>query len=230
MASNAAKFREIAEAEYEGMMLGATDSFMGMASANERAMDMMKVNTVETADVMRDAFTGWASSYSSTLTDMIWDSELTFDGILESFGRMLTQMVIQQNMTKLMGGAFDFFGAANAAGGVYSGKGISDYSGQVVDRPTLFPFARGVGLMGESGAEAILPLTRTSGGKLGVKSEGSVQIIINEAPPGTSVKKQQDGDITQYVINLAAASVAGHGSLGRAIEQTYGLSRSGRRS
>ncbi|MCU6272249.1 phage tail tape measure protein, partial [Escherichia coli] len=46
--------------------------------------------------------------------------------------------------------------------------GLSAYSGQVVSKPTLFPFARGAGLMGEAGPEAILPLRRGADGKLGV--------------------------------------------------------------
>lgn len=44
--------------------------------------------------------------------------------------------------------------------------------GGVVTRPTLFPTTRGMGLMGEAGKEAILPLT-TIGGKLGVSAVGS---------------------------------------------------------
>lgn len=63
---------------------------------------------------------------------------------------------------------------SNADGGVYSGAGISAYSGKVVSKPTVFPFAKGVGLMGEAGPEAILPLTRI-GGKLGVRAEGSTR-------------------------------------------------------
>jgi len=61
----------------------------------------------------------------------------------------------------------------NANGGVYSGKGISSYSGNVVSKPTVFPFAKGIGLMGEAGEEAILPLKRGSNGKLGVESSGA---------------------------------------------------------
>ncbi len=40
--------------------------------------------------------------------------------------------------------------------------------GGVLESPTLFRFARGVGLAGEAGPEAILPLARMSDGKLGV--------------------------------------------------------------
>jgi len=53
-----------------------------------------------------------------------------------------------------------------------------------VNKPTLFPFASGIGLMGEAGAEAIMPLKRTSSGDLGVQAEGgggnvTVNMTIN---------------------------------------------------
>ena len=89
---------------FDGVKMGATDSFMGMAEANDRAMEMIKDDTKSTSDFMKDAFTGWASSYSSTLNDMLWDSELTFNGILESFGKMLSQMVIQKGMVAAVEG------------------------------------------------------------------------------------------------------------------------------
>ena len=59
--------------------------------------------------------------------------------------------------------------AGYALGGVPGGPGISAYSNQVVSKPTLFPFGTGIGLMGEQGAEAIMPLSRDSSGRLGVK-------------------------------------------------------------
>ncbi|MCW1932609.1 hypothetical protein [Pararhodobacter zhoushanensis] len=61
----------------------------------------------------------------------------------------------------------------NANGNVFSGSpSLSAYSGQVVSRPTMFAFAKGAGVMGEAGPEAILPLRRGSDGKLGVASGG----------------------------------------------------------
>ena len=43
----------------------------------------------------------------------------------------------------------------NAKGGVYSSSDLSAYSGQVVDNPTFFAFAKGAGVMGEAGDHAI---------------------------------------------------------------------------
>ncbi|MBD2815237.1 phage tail tape measure protein [Xenorhabdus sp. Flor] len=75
----------------------------------------------------------------------------------------------------------------NAKGGVYQSTDLSQYSGQIVSSPTLFKFAKGGGLMGEAGPEAILPLKRGSDGKLGVQAMGStsnqtinhVNIVVN---------------------------------------------------
>ncbi len=58
-----------------------------------------------------------------------------------------------------------------AAGGVWDG-GIQKFaSGGVVNGPTMFGMKSGLGLMGEAGPEAILPLKRGSGGKLGVVAQ-----------------------------------------------------------
>lgn len=74
-----------------------------------------------------------------------------------------------------------------AHGNVFSGSGISSHSNSVVTGPTLFnfnsmagtgtppalrPFAKGAGLMGEAGWEAVMPLTRNSQGDLSVNAVG----------------------------------------------------------
>lgn len=81
-------------------------------------------------------------------------------------------------LTTLLGGLFGGgMGATTGMfyrkGGVQSGRGISAFSNSVVSRPTLFPFARGVGLMGEAGHEGILPLRRMPSGNLGVEASGA---------------------------------------------------------
>ena len=70
------------------------------------------------------------------------------------------------------GGAAPTGGPAAGMGAVFTPHGMSAFArGGVVDRPTIFPFANGTGLMGERGPEGILPLKRTASGELGVKSE-----------------------------------------------------------
>lgn len=56
-----------------------------------------------------------------------------------------------------------------AKGGVMDSPDLSRFRNGVVNSPTMFAFAKGAGLMGEAGHEAIMPLTRTADGNLGVR-------------------------------------------------------------
>lgn len=82
----------------------------------------------------------------------------------------------------LLGGLGSLFGGKgafpSAPGGLYAKggtflDGINGFSSQVVNRPTMFAFAKGSGLMGEAGPEAIMPLTRDASGRLGVSADVS---------------------------------------------------------
>jgi lambda family phage tail tape measure protein len=79
-------------------------------------------------------------------------------------------------LTSALGGLFGI-GGTFARGGAFgqAGEITAFASGGVVSRPTVFPFARGIGLMGEAGPEAILPLRRGRGGRLGVEASGEGQ-------------------------------------------------------
>jgi hypothetical protein len=61
----------------------------------------------------------------------------------------------------------------SALGNVFSDGNIVPFArGGVVREPTIFPFANGIGLMSEKEPEAIMPLRRTSSGRLGVEVAG----------------------------------------------------------
>jgi len=86
------------------------------------------------------------------------------------------------------GGVFDEYGRAArafAAGGMFAN--------QIVNSPTYFAHGGGLGLMGEAGPEAIMPLARMPDGDLGVKTAGggaSVTInIINNS--GAEARREE---------------------------------------
>lgn len=76
-----------------------------------------------------------------------------------------------------------------ASGGAFSqGRVMPFAKGGVVAQPSLFPMRGGIGLMGEAGPEAILPLARGADGRLGVQAGGvaggrAVTVVMNIATP-----------------------------------------------
>ncbi|HEN3373636.1 TPA: phage tail tape measure protein [Yersinia enterocolitica] len=95
--------------------------------------------------------------------------------LLADLAKIMAQMASMQ-MVKGIGSLFGF--TLNALGGVYDSVSLSKYSGTIVDRPTFFAFAKGAGVMGEAGPEAILPLRRGRDGKLGVVAAGQGRVIF----------------------------------------------------
>lgn len=133
----------------------------------------------------------------------------------------------------------------SAKGNVFAGGTISDYANRVVSTPTYFnlgtrinAFARGAGVMGEAGAEAIMPLRRGADGRLGVEmyrddagkpSSGAVTVnIINST--GEQVTQQTRTDnygnktIDVMIGDAAAKQAAKPGSaMNRAIRGVTGV-------
>jgi len=70
------------------------------------------------------------------------------------------------------GGGGDLFSMFGGSSGMFFAKGglIPYAAGGIVHRPTVFPMANGMGLMGEAGPEAVIPLKRTASGDLGVQA------------------------------------------------------------
>ncbi len=134
------------------------------------ALNKIKENTEKTfGGDMKNAVSGWANNFSSTLTDMVFGAELSFKSIARSFAKMITQMIIQKAVVGPLLGIFGLTPAAS--GGTFSGLGV--IKNQVINKPTVVPFAAGGVLIGEGGSsEAVMPLTRTRSGDLGVKTTG----------------------------------------------------------
>jgi hypothetical protein len=113
----------------------------------------------------------------------------------------------------------------NAKGGVYSSPSLSAYSGGVYDRPQMFKFAKGAGIFGEAGPEAIMPLARGRDGKLGVQSAGGgLQVEINNYGSAKVTAREQsvpglDGaSFRKVIIDVVADDVASGGKTARSIK------------
>lgn len=101
----------------------------------------------------------------------------------------------------------------NAKGGVYDSPSLSAYSGQVYNSPQVFAFAKGAGVFGEAGPEAIMPLTRSADGSLGVRavsggstSQGGSTYIQVDAPV-TIVQGESSSDASSTGTANAASQI-----------------------
>lgn len=147
--------------------------FDTMLQLSERTAEAMQDNF---SDLFFDAMTGELKSFEDYATAI-------FRSIQRAFADMAGQMVTQGLFGKDMKGGgwlsdiVGMFGAGSATpsamGNVFDPSGLVPFArGGIVTRPTVFPFARSIGIMGEAGPEAIMPLSRNSRGELGVKGGG----------------------------------------------------------
>lgn len=119
----------------------------------------------------------WSQQLTYAFKDAIINSKNLSDA-LGNLANRLQNMLINKALDSLLGGLFGDGGGgvfAAAKGAAFSAGGVTAFaSGGVVSSPTYFPMASNrTGLMGEAGPEAIMPLSRTSSGELGVKMIGS---------------------------------------------------------
>ena len=175
---------------------GSLSGLQGVTGAFRRELDGVGGSL---RDAGRDA-----SSMSRSLSSSIGRAfeGLVFDGkklseALSGVGRNLSSSVLNQALapvqksigSALSGGLQAVLGGLSpfAQGAAFlSGRVAAFARGGVVDGPTHVPMRGGVGLMGEAGPEAIMPLARGADGRLGVRTAsggGGVTVTMNIATP-----------------------------------------------
>lgn len=188
---------------------GAKDYAKSVGSYNTSLQGLVS----STFSSMEDALVSWAATGKSAFKDFA-------KSVLED----LLRIQIQQSLAGLASGISGAFGGGSTAdsggsyfntssavtsakGNAFTNDGLTKYAkGGITGmantiQSTPKRFANGSGLLGEAGqSEGIFPLTRTSGGDLGVKAVGgsspmSVNVnIVNES--GSEMQFEQTGQST----------------------------------
>jgi phage-related minor tail protein len=141
----------------------------------------------------------------------------SFDSVLQSLALRLSNLSVSMALKPAVGA---LFGAASklSLGGLFNSSaglsgadgagGIQPFAkGGVITTPNFFPLGGSrVGLAGEAGPEAIMPLTRGPDGRLGVASAGGAapNVTINIATPDAESFRRSD----VYLTGLIARAVA----------------------
>lgn len=183
------KYRDTVVENYGKMSEAQGDWRKGATSAYHNYLESARDVAGQTRSLFTNAFSGMEDAVANfAVTGKLSFSDFT-KSIIADMARIATRQAASGLLSSIAGtalgawlgggggGGATSFGSsigsaitANAKGGVYDSPSLSSFSNQVHDRPQMFAFAKGAGIFAEAGPEAIMPLTRTAGGELGVRA------------------------------------------------------------
>jgi phage-related minor tail protein len=144
-----------------------------------------------------------------------------FDDVLRNIGQRFLELALkaafkplENSIGSMFSGLFKGFSGFSGFGGGGAGPTTFFAEGGVVSTPHYFPMGRGLGIAGERGAEAILPLARGPDGRLGVAAGGGaggpVRIVMNISTPDAESFRRSEAQVSA---SLARAVARGQRSL-----------------
>lgn len=226
------------------------------ARATERTKNLEKaLNDAigkERMDAYGQAFQNVFTGMGDALVEFAKTGKLNFSDLINSMIADLVRFEMRQMMLSAYQGiggtagimstiatAFTGTPVPSAKGNMFDSGGIQAFANggaftnSIVSEPTLFKFAKGTGLMGEAGPEAIMPLRRGSDGSLGVAASGSsgsnvsVQVINNSSSQATTnetVDSKGNRKIEVVIGDMQAGEISRSGSASqKSIKSTFGL-------
>jgi len=212
-----APFRDMLESIGRGLednfVNGLTDAFSSFVDGTETA---------------KEALRSFAMTFLQQMSAMIAKALILF--AVQKLIGLASGSTAFGSLMQSYGGVYGNGLLSNANGNAFSGGRVIPFAkGGVVGGPTLFPMANGVGLMGEAGSEAIVPLSRRNG-KLGVGASPVNVQINNYAGAEVQTRKGSDGQLQIDIVRKVVADdlARGGGVIAQGIERGYGLRRAGR--
>lgn len=145
-----------------------------------------------------------------------------FDDVLRSVGRSITETLLKSALKPLqtsLSSLLDtgvkslagLFGGGISPGGLGGEGGVpvrAFAEGGVVASPSYFPLGHSLGLMGERGAEAILPLSRGADGRLGVRSSGEARrplsVVVQVSTPDADSFRRSEAQVSAAIARAVA--------------------------
>lgn len=164
--------------QYSTMLGRIEQAFIAAGGTADQWGKIVSDRTSQMADAMQSFAESSLSSVGDTLADLVVDGKANFKQLADSIIKDMIRMAWQALVVKpLLGGLFGF-----ADGGGFSSSGLipfakgGTFTNKIYNQATPFAFANGgsfgAGVMGEAGAEAVMPLKRGPNGRLGVDAHG----------------------------------------------------------
>ncbi|MBG0800819.1 phage tail tape measure protein [Methylocystis sp. H4A] len=171
-----------------------------VATANLQATKLLldQIN-VSAGNVTKTLHLGFGSAAASGRS---------FNDVLSTIAQSLTRMALRAGTKALAEGLVS--GLSGMFSSAFGGAGtVAPFAqGGVVASPTYFASGGAMGLMGERGAEAIMPLARGADGRLGVVAQGAaarpVAVTVNIAAQDVESFRRSEAQITGALARAVA--------------------------
>lgn len=188
-----------------------------MAAAFDGEMQRMRSTIADTGRDVGILSRGISSGLRRSFDGLIFDGLKLSDalkGVAQSMANAAYSAAIRP-VANHVGGllASGIEGLVGAAAGFEKGGNFAQgrvmpfASGCVVSGPVAFPMRGGVGLMGEAGPEAIMPLARGADGRLGVRARGGhapVSVVMNISTPDVEGFRKSQSQIAAQMARVMA--------------------------
>ena len=165
----------------------------------QASLDKVNVSADRVASTLTNAFARAATSGQA------------FDKTLQGVLMSLSNMALNAGLQPLRQGLSALVSSSLGGGG--GGVPVTPFAqGGVVAAPTFFASGGGLGLMGERGAEAIVPLARGPDGRLGVAAGGQggpVNVTVNIATGDAESFRRSQVQITSALARAVARGQRG---------------------
>ncbi|WP_126458095.1 tape measure protein [Sulfuritortus calidifontis] len=186
-----------------------------------RRMETMRAEITKTQPVADSLMTKVAGqmqdAFANAFGDIVTGTKTVADAfrsMAQSILQSLARIFAQRAAEGIFKAVLKSFGVRkNAQGGVYTSESLARYANRIVSAPTLFTFATGgiprLGLMGEAGPEAIMPLKRGPDGRLGVEAHGAGNVVVNVAVDASGSRVEGDAGSARQLGDMIAGAVRG---------------------
>ncbi|WP_205959316.1 phage tail tape measure protein [Pantoea stewartii] len=165
---------------YDAHMQRMNDLRGNFTAGAKRAWQEYQDSAANVSAMSQQLFSNAFNGMEDSLVKFVTTGKASFSDFANSVLADIARIAIRQSLVGIAnsfsGGYAGLFASgaaasvkANAKGGVYDSPSLSAYSGGVYDSPKFFAFAKGAGVFGEAGPEAIMPLKRGPDGSLGVR-------------------------------------------------------------
>ncbi len=195
---------------------GIKDGAEGAGDALDKSFGAVMIDKLNTfkdgiksvKESMSDVVIKGIKGMEDALVDFVMTGKMNFQSLANSIISDMARIAIQQGVTKPLTDIFTGIFKKNAMGNVYGYNGLQEFAkGGVVNSPHIFPFRNGIGLLGEAGAESIMPLKRGKDGKLGVIATGGGSTTINVSVDASSTSVEGDSQQANAFGNVIASAI-----------------------